>query len=152
MRCGRISALTKDPDLAEDISQIALLKCWQFWRDKDPETLTKLALTVGRNQYFTERKRRQLSMKVLIHRKVRVQTQSAEARFEDSELVARVGEAARKLPAHYQEVLQRIFFLDQTYDEAAYGMGKSRNTIKTWRRRILVCLRADLNRTVKNDS
>jgi RNA polymerase sigma factor (sigma-70 family) len=135
-------SLTRDVDLADDISQFAALKCWQYWQDKDKLTLTRLMTTVGRNCYFTERKRQRNRRNVLARLDIPPQTEGPEAELEKNELLAHIEESVRQLPSHCQEVIQRLFYLGQTYDEAALAMGRSVNTIKTWRTRSLARLRA----------
>ena len=139
---GYFRSLTKHDADADDISQIAALRCWERWRDSDPTSLKRLLITVGRNFYYSDRTRSRSRNKLLRSHHDQRQCPSPDLKIEKEEVSSLLRRAVQALPPIYQRMIELVYFCDLSLSEAASRMGIPVNTVKSYHLRAMRRLRA----------
>ena len=139
-----LNSVANDLFLADEAIAFASVQCWRKWRDRDITELVRLMQKVGRRFCYSLRKKETTYRNLLVRFSQRMSTKAVDLAVIDHGNADRVRQALDRLPSNSREVLNRIYFLGQSYEEVAQFLDAPLNTVKTWRRRGLQKLRSFL--------
>ena len=134
--------LTKDPEMADDISQEVFMKCYKkIGSFKGRSTLKTWLLTITRNTTFTYRRSRYFRSRNfarLLHRQdsqalmdQHAKAASAENEYLSREHVNEVWDVIMKLPDKLREVLVLDLKFEMSTSEISEFMGIAEGTVKS---------------------
>jgi RNA polymerase sigma-70 factor (sigma-E family) len=139
---ARACALTGNPDDAEDLLQVALLRLHRYWgsvRGRDEPAVVAAYL----HRTLITVRRSQLRRRVAEFPAARVPDRTGPDHAEAVAVRQAVREALGRLPNRQRAVLRLRYLEDQTCPQVAARLGVSTGTIKSTCSRALARLRAD---------
>lgn len=131
--------LTQDRQLAEDLVQSALLKCWGSWgriHSEDPYPYVRRTLL---NTYFAWWRRAKSRPEHLTDTILESGSHPAHAVVDNADLLA----ALRRLPKKMRAIVVLRYFEDLSEADTAAALGCSTGTVKSQAHRALNKLRLD---------